>query len=236
MNWPELLKNRRYPSPLIIESDHPGELIEMISEHVFCETANSCGSCHGCKKVLKGYHPDWIQIKSDFSISDVKDGLRNLRQKPFESRFRLFSIENLDPTHTQTQNALLKTLEEPQSHWILLLGTNSSSQLLPTVRSRCLKVKWASQTQEDWEPEDENLFAAIQNLEPLRIQELLEPVLKSREITHQSFKRLLKKASHRQYPGHWLSLAPVLESCLSELERNLNQKIVWDRAWSQSIL
>lgn len=236
MNWPELLKNRRYPSPLMIESENAFDLIQMISRHVFCEFSASCGQCQGCKKVAKGYHPDWIQLKSDFSISDLKDALRGIRQKPFESSYRLLSLENLEPAQVQAQNALLKTLEEPQNSWIILIATASCSQLLPTVRSRCLKVKWNSKIQEDWTSEEEDLFHAIQNQQPILTQELLEPVLKTRETAYESFKRLLKKASERHYPGHWSSLAPVLEPGLSELQRNLNQKIVWDKAWARSLI
>jgi len=236
MNWTGLLKNRRYPSPLIIESENADELIQKIANHVFCVSANHCGQCQGCKKVNKGYHPDWIRIKEDFSIADLKEALRGIRQKPFESKYRLLSLENLDPNQTQAQNALLKTLEEPQKSWIILLGTTSTSRLLPTVRSRCLKVKWKSSAQEDMSQEDEDLFLAIQNQEPVLTQALLEPLLKSRDTAHQGFRRLLKAASQRQYPGHWMRLAPSLEPCLSELDRNLNQKIVWDKAWAQSLL
>jgi DNA polymerase-3 subunit delta' len=41
------------------------------------------------------------------------------------------------------QNALLKTLEEPPARTILILTTSGEDQLLPTVRSRCLRVPFA---------------------------------------------------------------------------------------------
>ncbi len=57
--------------------------------------------------------------------------------RPFEGRHRVAIVVEAERMGVQTQNALLKLLEEPPEQLILLLCTPHPETLLPTIRSRC---------------------------------------------------------------------------------------------------
>ena len=59
---------------------------------------------------------------------------------PAEGSRRIFVLDPADRLNPQAQNAILKTLEEPESRSIIVLVTTRPHALLPTIRSRCLSV------------------------------------------------------------------------------------------------
>jgi DNA polymerase-3 subunit delta' len=59
---------------------------------------------------------------------------------PREARRRVFLIEPADRMHAESQNALLKTLEEPAGQAVIVLVASRPHVLLPTVRSRCFQI------------------------------------------------------------------------------------------------
>jgi DNA polymerase-3 subunit delta' len=63
---------------------------------------------------------------------------------PREGRRRVFLVEPADRMHAESQNALLKTLEEPAGHAIIVLVASRPHVLLPTVRSRCFQIGFGS--------------------------------------------------------------------------------------------
>jgi DNA polymerase-3 subunit delta' len=64
--------------------------------------------------------------------------------RPFEGERRAFVIEEADAMAEESQNALLKTLEEPASFAHLVLISSQPSALLDTVRSRCQEIAFAA--------------------------------------------------------------------------------------------
>jgi DNA polymerase III subunit delta' len=73
-------------------------------------------------------------------VRDVVDHRLALRR--FEGRHRFVIIDPADAMNPQAQNALLKTLEEPPDGTTLVLVTSRPDALLPTIRSRCLRVSF----------------------------------------------------------------------------------------------
>lgn len=120
-----------------------------------------CGRCPACQKIEKGIHPDvtvlaeeramvkagrW-EAKSgrapsrDIVVDQVRDLVdHRLSLARFEGRRRFVVIDPADAMNPQAQNALLKTLEEPPGDTTLILVASSPDSLLPTIRSRCLRV------------------------------------------------------------------------------------------------
>jgi DNA polymerase-3 subunit delta' len=74
-------------------------------------------------------------------VRDLVD--HRLAMRRFEGRRRVVIIDPADAMNVQAQNALLKTLEEPPDDTTLLLVSSSPDVLLPTIRSRCLRVAFA---------------------------------------------------------------------------------------------
>ena len=89
-------------------------------------------------------NPD-LFILDDYTISTVRTLKKFLSQKPFNHDSKVVFIplaENLNP---ESQNALLKTLEEPGNDNYIILTTTNITRLLPTIVSRCQKIKLISE-------------------------------------------------------------------------------------------
>ena len=91
-------------------------------------------------------HPDLLRIgldkgKKRIGIGQVRKMITFLATKPYSSLHKIVVIEAGDYLTTQAQNALLKTLEEPPEYAFLMIGAKSELSLLPTIVSRCKKVR-----------------------------------------------------------------------------------------------
>jgi len=221
MNFTKLLEDGRFPSALIIEGDSRREVCREIFQAALGE------------KALRGFHPDLIQVGEDFGLEEVRKALIQLRQRPYEAGVRVLCIPDLTAQQIQIQNSLLKSLEEPSPRWILLLPVQSASQLLATIKSRCLVFRTPRMAIENLEDREAEIFDLVARGDDLGLYEKLEPFLKEREKSKNLFLNLLSAASAQKYPGHWEYFAPALTDGVLQLQRNLNQKLVWDHAWSE---
>ncbi len=108
----------------------------------------ACGRCESCYKLSHGAHPDLIPF--DMSLSGLADEverlIRRLQAPPFEGRVQMVILDPADlfamPTAATAANRLLKTLEEPRPNTHIVLVTQSASSLLPTLRSRCQRLRF----------------------------------------------------------------------------------------------
>jgi len=82
-------------------------------------------------------------------VPQIRDLATHAAYAPREGRFRIFTINPADRMNHHAQNALLKTLEEPPGRAILILVASRPHLLLPTVRSRCLAVRFAPMAASD---------------------------------------------------------------------------------------
>lgn len=118
-------------------------------------SANGCGQCSACKRILSGQHPD-VRV---FAPRD--EGNRNLpvdfvreeilpftKYAPFEAKTAFVIFPEADVSfpqhHAEAANAILKTIEEPRANVVFLLQSERPSRLLPTIRSRCQKVRFSA--------------------------------------------------------------------------------------------
>lgn len=77
----------------------------------------------------------------DIVVAQIRDLVdHRLSLRLFEGRRRVIVIDPADAMNVQAQNALLKTLEEPPDDTVLVLVSATPDELLPTIRSRCLRV------------------------------------------------------------------------------------------------
>lgn len=127
-----------------------------LARAVFCEDApgTGCGRCAACRRVLEGKHPD-VRV-----FGPREEGGRNIQVEylrneilpfaqyaPFEARAAFLIFPEADvsfpDTHPESANALLKTLEEPRRNVHFVLLSERPDRLLPTIRSRCQRVRFS---------------------------------------------------------------------------------------------
>jgi DNA polymerase-3 subunit delta' len=131
-----------------------------------CERGDGegCGECGPCRRIAGRNHADinWVvaeadQIqrgwagRSDFEgtpsreikIAQIRALQERLSFKALEARRKFAIIVGAEAMNPQAQNALLKTLEEPPDATTLILVSSAPQALLPTIRSRCLKLSFA---------------------------------------------------------------------------------------------
>ncbi len=107
---------------------------------------DACGKCASCRRIERGTHPDVIVIEpgdtGSIKIEAVRDVIDRAGYRPFEGRRRVVIIDDADALVVPAQNALLKTLEEMPAASIFLLVSSIPDALLPTVRSRCPRLRF----------------------------------------------------------------------------------------------
>lgn len=106
-----------------------------------------CDICKSCHAFNHGNHPDVIYFQplkngKTYTIEDVREQLlETVDLKPFQYEKKIYIIEKADTLNIQSQNALLKTLEEPPAHAVFLLLAERAEAFLPTILSRVVVMK-----------------------------------------------------------------------------------------------
>jgi DNA polymerase-3 subunit delta' len=114
-----------------------------------------CRACRSCRMVAGGNHPDVHRLAPEGPGGQVviggprdasgprgiRDLLRELTFLPVEGGARVAIVEGAAQMNEDAQNALLKTLEEPAGGVTIVLCVDQEELLLPTVRSRCARVR-----------------------------------------------------------------------------------------------
>ena len=110
-----------------------------------------CERCAICTSANEGRALDLVEMDaaSNRGIDDVRELRDKINYAPADARYRVYI---LDEAHQLTQaawDALLKTLEEPPPHAILVLATTEAHKVPPTVLSRCQRFDFHRHTAAD---------------------------------------------------------------------------------------
>ncbi len=113
-----------------------------------------CRECRGCHLVERNSHADLHRLAPSGAGNQIRIGARgepepgtvrrlisDLALLPVEGGARVALIEKADRLNDEAQSALLKTLEEPPAGVTIILCADQEDQLLPTVRSRCVRLR-----------------------------------------------------------------------------------------------
>ncbi len=101
-----------------------------------------CGNCRECRQADRMQHPDLTIVQPEepngmIKVDHVRELQRGLHLAPYQARYKIALLLQFERANLNAANALLKILEEPPEHVILLLTAASPERLLPTIVSRC---------------------------------------------------------------------------------------------------
>lgn len=106
-----------------------------------------CMRCRSCRMIEHGGHPDFIEVSPSGKNgiyrleSDLRPVVSQAYIKPSEARYKVVVISDMDATAQGSQNVLLKLVEEPPSHLIIIMTACSREYFLPTILSRVTQLR-----------------------------------------------------------------------------------------------
>lgn len=109
------------------------------------EKGDACDQCLSCKKIDDGLHPDVSILEPEnqtLKVDQVKQMQRDLAYRPYEGKQRVCIVGAADRMAPNMSNILLKTLEEPPLHTVIILLANNPRLILPTILSRCQLIRF----------------------------------------------------------------------------------------------
>ena len=98
------------------------------------------------ERSLESGHPDLLEVRPEgtqIRIDQVRELWRDIQLRPFSAERRVYLIWDAETMPEVVQHALLKSLEEPPAHAVVVLVCAQPHRLLATVRSRCEVVRFA---------------------------------------------------------------------------------------------
>lgn len=119
-----------------------------LSKLIVCDEnkagTSMCG-CRSCSLIARGIHPDIFTVEPRGATNTIQvDQLREIQDiansAPIEARRKIIIFVDADRMNPSAANSALKLLEEPPSYTLLILLATRPHQMLPTVKSRCMKI------------------------------------------------------------------------------------------------
>jgi DNA polymerase-3 subunit gamma/tau len=102
---------------------------KVLAKAVNCENpidGSPCGTCAMCRNISAGNSMNVIEI--DAASNNGVDNIREIREevtyRPTSGKYKVYIIDEVHMLSTGAFNALLKTLEEPPSYVIFILGSS----------------------------------------------------------------------------------------------------------------
>jgi len=118
-----------------------------LAKSILCEEGSffeSC-SCKHCTVAEQSEHPDIHVIEEDpIKIETSREISANAFMSPLSGKSKVYIIDNAHTFNMYAANALLKTLEEPPEDTHFFLITDKFEQIMPTIRSRCIHIRFSS--------------------------------------------------------------------------------------------
>ena len=104
---------------------------------------SACGKCASCRKVISGSHADIVTVEPEgvfIKIDQVREISKQLKFAPLEGGWRIVIINDAQAMNLEASNAILKILEEPPKRTIFILTASQTTDLIPTIVSRCQQI------------------------------------------------------------------------------------------------
>ncbi|MCI0527055.1 MAG: DNA polymerase III subunit delta', partial [Nitrospira sp.] len=212
-----------------------------LAQAVNCENpleGNSCGQCSSCQHIEAETHPDFISIGPDgtmIKINQIRSFQGQIQLKPMSGLYRFVILDQAESMNDEAANALLKSLEEPPDQTIMILITSQPHALLPTVVSRCQRIRFNPLTEQQIigllrqkHPEDSSRLERVAALAMGRMGMALEMDPEVLEEEWLKFNQTLLDKSKRSIQG-LLDLSQEYAQNRETAERALHWMGLWLR-------
>lgn len=166
-----------------------------------------CESCISCQKSNLLSHPDLIiypKNKKSVLVDDVKNLIEQCYLSPIESNKKVFVFNNFSSANVQSQNKLLKILEEPPKNVFIILCVSNINKILPTIISRCKKFR----------------LKPLSNLEVSNFLNLNSEDSVIAEMAQGSLEKALKYLSNRDFVN-------TFNNCMQALNMKNSQEVLY---------
>ena len=113
-----------------------------------------CDKCASCIQFDSLNNPDFNVIEPNgnvIKIEQIRLMQEKIAEKPVGSSKKVYIIRNADKMTKESQNCLLKTLEEPPEYVVIILIVENEGQLLNTVKSRCVRINFEAISEKELE-------------------------------------------------------------------------------------
>jgi DNA polymerase III delta' subunit len=117
-----------------------------LAQVLVCEKSVACDTCSQCMSFLAGSNADYMELAGDgvIKIEQVRDLIYKLSLKPYSAKYKIAVIDSAEDMTDEAANALLKSLEEPKSHTVIILVTANPNRLPKTIVSRTQKINFGA--------------------------------------------------------------------------------------------
>ena len=196
------------------------------AKKILCLGNKGNDDCKSCICFESNNHPDFTIINEEseiIKINQVRELIEKVIEKPILSNKKVYIINDADKMTVESQNCLLKTLEEPQEYMVIILIAENENKILNTIKSRCTKI----------------VFEKLSNKD---IKELLQMENKNIELTenmYDLFDGSIKRAKEMvQKKDLYRELDKLLDKILeiNKLDFYLNGKKICTKEEIQDIL
>lgn len=143
-------RSNHFPHAILIEGEAglgKKTLCSFLAAAALCQSESNvpCGECKSCKMLAANSHPDLCVTalqdkKKSISVAQIRQMRDEAFIKPQNATRKVMVIEQAHTLNEQSQNALLKVLEEPPGQTVFILLAENKSALLPTVISRVITL------------------------------------------------------------------------------------------------
>lgn len=139
-------------------------------KRICCRERSACGKCDVCISIERGVFPDLMIISdNEINIEKIRDFQEFLSLKPYFGTKKIGIIENAHLMNRDTQNAILKTLEEPTDNSVIFLITNFPDMLLKTVKSRLFRINFSPVSKEEIEDYLVSMGASLEEAKEISV-------------------------------------------------------------------
>lgn len=222
---------------------------------------DSCGSCQSCRLFKAGSHPDFHHVYKEllefttdgksrkppleFPIDVVRQFvIEKVSNKPGASQRKVFVLSEAEKLNTESQNCLLKVLEEPPEYCCLILLCTRMERLLPTTKSRCQIIRFSPVTEDriidklkqmGLDGKESQYFARLAQGSLGQACQWAQLELADADL-YQTKKELLSSVANLQYAGAlelagWLmDQSKAIAAVWTELDENTSKKDINRRA------